>query len=550
MTLNNELNAETIKVFVGAIALQLLVCFKIGLVKVSIDSQGENIKQLIFDALSEQTYLTATELKAVTGCLKPDIHSVLYTNRKIFKKSDDYIPKWSLVIISETPDIKILPSRVVKQSRVSLELYEWQKKALKAWIRKGRRGIVEAVTGAGKTRMALAAISDHLNLGGKVAIVVPTIELQAQWRGEVAGYFPELNVGLLGGGSKDSLDNCDLLIAVAKSASMNHLGLPPNVSGLLVADECHRLGSEVFKLSLEDIFEFRLGLTATLERSDGGHDTVLLPYFGPVVYSLNYRRAIDDGIISRFRVATIGVDLRADEKIRYEEWSEQIRVSKRVLVNKFGIRPEPHQKFMEAVQKLAKNGTMQEGMAAGRYLSGLSKRRALLCETPAKLELLALLAPVIKSSHGTFLFTETTNSADEAAHRLRILGVNAESMHSKQSDVKRRSVFKSFSSGTVKAIVAARVLDEGVNVPEADFAVILAATKTRRQMIQRMGRILRPKADGRSARFAITYVHGTVEDPPNRAHDAFFSEILDVADEIANFSTSEGTFGLADFLNP
>jgi superfamily II DNA or RNA helicase len=114
----------------------------------------------------------------------------------------------------------------------------------------------------------------------------------------------------------------------------------------------------------------------------------------------------------------------------------------------------------------------------------------------------------------------------------------------------RKSVFELFSSGAVEAIVAPRVLDEGVDVPEADFAVILAATKTRRQMIQRMGRILRPKADGRAARFAITYVRDTGEDPANGAHDAFFSEVIEVADQTVNFSASEDFDGLADFLNP
>jgi len=516
----------------------------------SSELQGADIKQLIIAALSEHAYLTARELQTITGHDKSPINSVLYKYPEIFKKSDDQRPKWSLRQTSETPDIKILPSAVVNQPGISFELYKWQREALDAWIQNGKRGIVEAVTGAGKTRLALAAISDHLKLGGKVAIVVPTIELQAQWSREVTRYFPRVKVGLLGGGSKNSLEYCDLLIAVAKSASTNQLGLEPNVSGLLVADECHRLGSEVFRLSLEDHFEFRLGLSATIERSDGAHNTVLAHYFGPVVFSIGYRRAIDDGIIARIRVATIGVELRADERLLYDELTEQIRASFSVLVNRFGIHPEPHQKFMEVVQGLAKGGTMQEGIAANRYLGGLTKRRALLCETPAKLEILESLAPVIKSSNGTLLFTETIKGAEEAAKFLRNFGVNAVCMHSELNAVERKSVFELFSSGAVEAIVAPRVLDEGVDVPEADFAVILAATKTRRQMIQRMGRILRPKADGRAARFAITYVRDTGEDPANGAHDAFFSEVIEVADQTEDFSASEDFDGLDDFLNP
>ena len=66
---------------------------------------------------------------------------------------------------------------------------------------------------------------------------------------------------------------------------------------------------------------------------------------------------------------------------------------------------------------------------------------------------------------------------------------------------------------------APRVLDEGVDVPAADLAVIVGASRSRRQMIQRMGRILRRKSDGRLARLAVLFVEGTVEDPAAGAHE-------------------------------
>ena len=73
------------------------------------------------------------------------------------------------------------------------------------------------------------------------------------------------------------------------------------------------------------------------------------------------------------------------------------------------------------------------------------------------------------------------------------------------------------------------MLDEGVDVPAADLAVILAASRSRRQMIQRMGRVLRRKPDGRAARFIIVYARGTVEDPALGAHEGFLDEITPVA---------------------
>jgi superfamily II DNA or RNA helicase len=89
----------------------------------------------------------------------------------------------------------------------------------------------------------------------------------------------------------------------------------------------------------------------------------------------------------------------------------------------------------------------------------------------------------------------------------------------------------------VPVLAAPRLLDDGVDVPTADLAVIVGASRSRRQMIQRMGRVLRRKPAGRWARFAVVFVEGTVEDPDAGAHEAFLDEIVDVADEISVFDS-------------
>jgi hypothetical protein len=102
-------------------------------------------------------------------------------------------------------------------------------------------------------------------------------------------------------------------------------------------------------------------------------------------------------------------------------------------------------------------------------------------------------------------------------------------------DKDRRTALQRFSSGALQVIVAPRVLDEGVDVPAADLAVIVSASKTRRQMIQRMGRVLRRKDDGRLARIAVLYLQGTTEDPSSGAHEAFLSEVTSVAEDLDDF---------------
>lgn len=96
---------------------------------------------------------------------------------------------------------------------------------------------------------------------------------------------------------------------------------------------------------------------------------------------------------------------------------------------------------------------------------------------------------------------------------------------------------------------APRILDEGIDVPEADLAVVLAASRSRRQMVQRMGRVLRRKEDGRRARFAIVYVNESSDDPFDAAYEGQHDELLDAADDEETFSPDE-VDALTAFLAP
>jgi RNA polymerase primary sigma factor len=428
-------------------------------------------------------------------------------------------------------------------------LYPWQREALAAWRANNRRGIVEAVTGAGKTRLGLAAAAESLNLGERVAIIVPRIELERQWLDNLRAALPRASLGRMGGGGRDSLATCQVLVAVGASAGRYDLGLG-QATGLLIADECHRYGAEQNQLALEETFRARLGLSATYRRSDGAHETVLEPYFDRVVYELGYKRAIDDGVVTRFRVALLPVRLALDERHEYDELSDQLSRAKRVLVTRFGVPSEPYEQFLAAVNRLKTSGSRQEGIAAGRYWSALTKRRKLLSETPAKLSVLDKVARALGDADGSIVFTQTINGAEVAASALQSLGVDAEVMHSRLDPDLRRAVLRRFEIGKLKALVAPTLLDEGVDVPDADLALILAASQQRRQMIQRMGRILRVKRDGRQARFVIAYVEGSCEDPAGGAHEAFLSEVLDVADDVHQFSPGAKRDEVRAYLDP
>jgi superfamily II DNA or RNA helicase len=409
---------------------------------------------------------------------------------------------------------------------------------------------VEAVTGAGKTKLGLAAIEEHLSAGGKTAVAVPSIELLRQWAALLEEEFPTTSVGLLGDGHHESLESCDILVATAASARQYDLGLELGEAGLLVADECHTYGAQQSRLALETEFERRLGLSATYARADGEHEVVLEPYFDGVVFTLNYREAIDEGVVARFKVGLVPVAFRRDERREYDELSEQVRRARTHLVLEFDLPAEPFGEFIRLANQLRKTGDRRESMAAGRYLYAFNRRRALLAETEAKYGGLERLAPAVEDSDRSIVFTQTIASAMRAAATLTERSVGSAAIHSKLSRDERSTVLRRFAEGGLKAIVAPKVLDEGIDVPAADLAVIVAASHQRRQMIQRMGRVLRRKPDGRRARFAILFVEGTSEDPDRGAHEAFLDEILPVADEVHQFEAGASAPDLAEFLRP
>lgn len=416
-------------------------------------------------------------------------------------------------------------------------LYAWQAEALAAWEGCGGRGVVEAVTGTGKTLLGLLAARQELARGGQACVLVPTTELLSQWRAVLDRHLPPgASVGLLGGGHDDRLGDHDVLVAVVNSA--RHLDLRPRrPGGLLVGDECHRYGTDANRDALPAAFARRLGLSATFARTDDGHLAWLTPYFGPVCFTMGYRRAVADGVAARFVVALLGVAFTEEERLAYDDLSFQLRQARAVLVSRFGLPAEPVGAFLQAVATAARRGDEGDGptVTARSYLRAMQDRRQLLAETPAKDVALARLAPTLGAAGRALVFTQTIDSAERAAAGLRDAGLAAAAVHSGLAPPARRLALHGFREGRVQVVTAPQVLDEGIDVPAADLAVILASSRSRRQMVQRMGRVLRPKPDGARARFVVIQVAGTVEDPALGAHAGFLEEITDVADELRAF---------------
>ncbi|MFN8028436.1 MAG: DEAD/DEAH box helicase [Acidimicrobiia bacterium] len=415
------------------------------------------------------------------------------------------------------------------------ELYRWQLDALVSWLRCGRRGVVEAVTGSGKTDVAIAAASDALRRGRFVLVIVPSRVLMEQWHGRLTAALPGARIGRLGDSGKDMPGVCDVLVATRHSAAA-HKPLPPDGrAGLLVADECHGLGGGTLRRAMLPQYEERLGLTATLERSDDGVAKLLLPYFGGICHRYGFAEAIADGVCAPPRVAFIGVELTAEERKEYVATEQRLVNARLHLRGIPGMPVDPFGDFLAAVAHLAEHDGGANGRAAREYLDAFSARRDIVAQSSGKYELLGALADAIREANGALVFTETVRAANHAINRLDP-HVSIDLITGSTARGQRREILDDLRVRRLHAVAAPRVLDEGVDVPDANLGIVMSASRTRRQMIQRMGRILRRKGPGVAARFVIMFAKDTLEDPTvSIERDGFLEEIERISDAIGVF---------------
>jgi superfamily II DNA or RNA helicase len=407
----------------------------------------------------------------------------------------------------------------------TVELRSWQQAAIQAWEAAGRRGVVEAVTGTGKSRVGVEVVRRHVELGGKAVVVVPTTALLKQWINKEFGVLtPEIRVGQLGGGSHAALSS-HMPVVVTTIQSLDSLNIPKGT--LLVADECHRYGG-VDGLALQEgkrkggawastlrkkVFGPRLGLTATLQRSDGGDQDILVDSVGPRVYHLGFKEALeqqpeDAPWIAKFKLGFLRIPFTRVAREKYETFCG-ILTKKRSQLIALGCPSTPFGAFIAAVQKMSQGG--RGAIPARIYLSNFSKRRALLADDQQKLAAFAELGQAIKNADRTLVFTETIETAKEVHRILEQQGIPSITLTGGTKGKTR--ILSNFRSGRYRVVVAPKVLDEGINVPNADLGIVVCGSRSKRQMIQRLGRILRPKNDGRIARFLFLVMENSVEDP-------------------------------------
>ena len=374
---------------------------------------------------------------------------------------------------------------------------DYQQEAVEAWRSAGRRGVVVLPTGAGKSFVAELAIA----LCDRSALVVaPTLDLVGQWYDSLKRAFGG-PVGIVGGGVHEVED---LTVTTYDSAYL-HVEKYGARFGLVVFDEVHHLPSRSYAQAAEgSLAPFRLGLTATPERPDGAHAWVD-ELVGPVAYRRGIRE-LAGSFLAPYRTELLEVALTEHERAAYDACMEAYRSFK----NSRGIGGG-RGGWNHFLREAARSGEGRRALKAWR------EGRRILQGNEAKL---ARVEELLRRHHDDRVLVFTNDNA--TVYRLSEALLLPAITH--QTDLKERTqLLEDFAEGRLPVLVTSRVLNEGVDLPSADVAVVLSGTSTVREHVQRLGRILRPK-EGKQAVLYELVVEGSSEQfasQRRRDHDAY-----------------------------
>jgi superfamily II DNA or RNA helicase len=354
------------------------------------------------------------------------------------------------------------------------QLREYQQEAVDAWRDAGERGVVELPTGAGKTVVAIAAMAA---LGVPTLVVVPTIDLLNQWRRELEAEF-DVPVGQFGGGEqrREAITVSTYDSAYLKADDVG------GQFGLVVFDEVHHLGGEGYQeIARLLAAPARLGLTATFERPDGAHERIE-ELVGPKVSELGVDDLAGDHLAA-YDIKRVEVSLTPEERERYEA-AQGTFVD---YLKRSGISMQRGSDYHELVKRSGRDDDARAALLAKQ------RARNIVREADEKVAKLADIFDRHREDR-IIVFTASTKLVYRLSERFLLPAITNET-----GATERREILDRFRSGEYSRVVTANVLDEGVDVPDANVAVLLAGSGSEREFTQRLGRVLRPKADGSRA---------------------------------------------------
>lgn len=370
------------------------------------------------------------------------------------------------------------------------EPHDYQVAALSAWDQADRRGSIVLPTGAGKTFVAIHAIH---RVNRSTVVVAPTIDLLHQWYARLVNAFAS-EVGVYYSNEKKILP---LTVTTYHSAG-DLIAEYGNAFKLIIFDEVHHLPAPSWgEAALMAPAPLRLGLTATYpeehEQTNGRWRVDDL--IGPIVYT----KRIEDLVgqqLAHYRTQRLRIDLSTEERVRYDaDYAIYIGfVRSRQLQQSHGPGWLMELMRLSATDPQARRSFLARQRLLQLLGSCIGKRTAL----DALLREYATERVLIFSEHNATVY-------DIALHHL-IPAITHET-----SAAERKHILDGFQSGHYRVIVTSKVLNEGIDVPEAKVAIVLGGGSSTREYVQRLGRVLR-KVENRQAVLVEVIARKTIEE--------------------------------------
>lgn len=349
----------------------------------------------------------------------------------------------------------------------NFKLYDFQEQAISSWINNNKRGTIILPTGSGKTIVALDIISQ---IKKKTLIIVPTLVLIEQWKNRIStmlGIEPT-EIGEFGGGKHEVKG---ITIITYDSAYLYSKRLRTRY-GLIILDEAHHLTGNYTIIADGYIAPFRLALTATIDVDELAYENLMEKGFGPVVFEKKTSDLKETKILSEFTIKT--------QKVKISNIDEYKRL---VEVLRNYIKKLPRSKKIGVFQQIIFR--INRDPEAAEALKAYKKARDLSFSGDEKL----IVVEELLTKHNkdkVIIFSDYVSFCELLSRRFLIPCITH------RTDKKERKwILEYYKRAKSAKIIASKVLDEGIDIPDAKIGIILIGSSSRRQFVQRLGRILR-----------------------------------------------------------
>lgn len=447
---------------------------------------------------------------------------------------------------------------IAETPEILLSLWDHQVRARDCWLGAGGRGVLEMATATGKTLVGLASAYHLFKKFGSLQVLVlcHSRAILNQWRRESIE-----KLGFVGDPNDDYTHPVSYQgkFVISFNTIQKVMKNPGGYrTDLLIVDEVHHGAGLKFRSAFDVPCRWKMGLSATVEGRE--RTTVLDRCLGKTVFTYTLADARRDGIVPEFTLTVHKTFLDIAEEVEFVSITESIRKSLnfinasqtekiRALSGNRLNRFESLRDFVRLMTDLRYHSKdiPEEWL---RLIGLINKRRWVIHRSSPKLEEAIALALDLGRTKKCVLFAMDIATCETIYGRLSG-SVPAFLIHSKLKDAEVRHALQRFRSVQNGVLIAPKMLDEGIDIPDAEVGINVASSKTKLQLIQRLGRILRNRPNKRPVfhHFVAVPRHYIVsEDSFAYQNDlAWITDvalkmgipITETADESENFSTFE-----------